>query len=65
MTIVVVVLVRVRRDAATPAGAGTSRPAADIAPAHTGARRSHRGAIVRPSDEPDFDDGSDDGTVIP
>ncbi|MET3451846.1 cytochrome c oxidase assembly protein [Curtobacterium sp. 1544] len=68
VTVVVVVLVRVRREAASraPASASASdglRPDADIAPAHTGARRPNRGANGSASDVPDFDDSSDDSAV--
>ncbi|WP_186322112.1 cytochrome c oxidase assembly protein [Curtobacterium pusillum] len=66
VTVVVVVLVRVRREAASPASASAPdglRPDADIAPAHTGARRPNRGANGSASDEPDFDDSSDDSAV--
>jgi putative copper resistance protein D len=68
VTVVVVVLVRVRREAASRAPASASapdglRPDADIAPAHTGARRPNRGANGSASDVPDFDDSSDDSAV--
>jgi putative copper resistance protein D len=68
VTVVVVVLVRVRREAASRAPASASapdglRPDADIAPAHTGARRPNGGANGSASDVPDFDDSSDDSAV--